>query len=140
MSTPCVVPVRNGEQPSGADEHALWTADVGELYDSVRRAADEVGHNELLYRLHTMDRTTLANRLSGNNGREPTFAMGLALARMQSSERMVQTFCRLSEFTPPKRLSNETSGDRFMRLVEAVRARHGQSGEETLRVVLGRQA
>jgi hypothetical protein len=128
---------RNGEQPN---EHALWTADVGELYDAVRRAADEVGHKELLYRLHTMDRTTLANRLSGNNGREPTLAMALALARMQPSERMVQTFCRLAEFTPPKRLASETSGERFSRLVEAVRARHGQSGEETLRVVLGRQA
>jgi len=130
---------RHSEERIAPDaEHAQVLADREELHDAVRRAADEIGRKELLYLLGDIDRTTLSKRLDGLERRQPTAGMLLELAKRQTSGRLMSTFCRLTGRAPAKRLEDETAGERFERLVEAVKQRHGQAGEETLGLVLGR--
>jgi hypothetical protein len=129
------------EPPRKASEQvAPARADRDELHDAIRRAADEAGHKELLFALDDESRTTLAKRLNGLEGRQPTAAMVLELCRMQQSSRLLATLCRLCGYAPPKRMSDESAAEKLQRLTDEVRSRFGKAGEETLREVLGRQA
>jgi hypothetical protein len=134
MSTPC-----DEQQRHGQAHDVARAGDRVELYDALRHAADEVGHKELLYAVGDMDRTSLTKRLTAGDSKQPTVGMLLELVRAQQSGRLLATLCRLSGYAPAKRLADETAGERLERLVGAVRERLGQSGEDIIQEVLGRQ-